>query len=461
MKNNIYIMIVEDEKIAAKAIEDALKAEGYSCFVFYNAEEALLFFKEKPIDIAILDYKLPSMNGEELFFKLREINPTIPIIFMTAYGSVEKAVRLLKNGAYNYLTKPIEIDELLHNIKNLENKLILERENEILKTEIEKNISFNEFIFESQAMKNILNLSLRSAKSEANILITGESGTGKEVIANIIHNYSKRKRGKLIKVNLAAIPDTLIESELFGSTKGAYTGAFQTRMGKFEEANGGTIFLDEIGELPIEIQVKLLRVIQEREITKLGSNSPVKVDIRLITATNKNLEELIKENKFREDLYFRLNVINIHLPALRERKEDIPYLIDLFIKKYRIRENKEITGISKDALNLLIKYEFPGNIRELENMIERAVVLTRKEIISVDDLPVFLLKLQESNKDSIYNEIIYNQNLSLPERLNLIEKDIIKKTLKKNNYNQTKTAKELGISESGLRYKIQALKIKK
>lgn len=457
MKEKFHIMIVEDEKLAGKVIHENLKAQGYDGSLFENAEEALLYFKANPVDLVLLDYKLPGMSGEELYEKIKESNPLVPVIFMTAYSSVEKAVKLLKMGAYTYLNKPIEMDELSHNIRRALEKISLEEENRRLLEGLKEKFSFENYVFNSEKMQEVMSLVLRSADSAANILLTGESGTGKEVIANIIHHYSRRKNNPFIKVNLSALPETLIEAELFGSVKGAYTGSVGTRAGKFEEAHTGTIFLDEIGELPPELQVKLLRTLQEREITKLGSNTPVNVDIRLITATNKDLAQQVRENKFREDLFFRLNVINIHLPPLRERKEDIKMLIDLFIKKFSRREEKGIRTISKDALNTLVKYDYPGNIRELENIIERAVVLARGDVLTRGDLPVFIDNPAESEMELIPGD----SSLPLPERMSIIERNIIAQALRKHHFNQSKAAEELGISESGIRYKIQSLKIKK
>jgi DNA-binding NtrC family response regulator len=450
MKEKFNIIIVEDEKIAGIVIRDNLRDQGYNCTLFETGEEALLYFRGHPIDLAVLDYKLPGMSGEELFAAIKEINPLTPVIFMTAYSSVEKAVRLLKMGAFTYLNKPIEMDELNHNIEQALEKVILIEENLRLQQDLQDKFSFDRYIFNSGKMQEVMNVVLRAADSSANILLTGESGTGKEVIANIIHYYSRRKDRKLVKVNLSALPETLIEAELFGSVKGAYTGSVGSRTGKFEEADKGTIFLDEIGELSPDLQVKLLRTIQEREITKLGSNTAVKVDIRLVTATNKDLQQSIKEKKFREDLFFRLNVINIQLPPLRERREDITLLIDLFIKKFNAREGKFIASISKDALNSLVKYNYPGNIRELENIIERAVVLARGDVLTIKDLPVFINQKNEVAIESLARDT----SLSLPERMSIIERDIIGQALRKYDSNQSKAAAELGISESGLRYKL-------
>jgi len=458
MDNNVNILIVEDELIAGKVIKDNFKKRGFESTLFVNAEEALVFFHNNLVDIILLDYKLPGMNGEEFFTKIKEINPFVPVVFMTAYSSVDKAVRLLKLGAYDYITKPLEIDELNHIVDKIVEKIKLKDENRVLKDRLQEKFTFDNYIFNSENMQEVLNLTLRAADSNASILITGESGTGKEVITNIIHFHSKRKESNFVKVNLSALPETLIEAELFGAVKGAYTSSVENRIGKFEEAKNGTLFLDEIGDLSLEMQVKLLRAIQEKEITRLGSNKVIKTNIRLITATNKNLQELIKEGKFREDLYFRLNVINIEVPPLRDRKEDVPHLIDFFIKKFSRIEGKSITNISKDAMSALLKYNFKGNIRELENIIERGVVLSRTEILSLADLPVFLNSKNENEVD--YFESLEN-SLPLPERLNIIEKNIIIQTLKKHNNNQTKAAGELGISESGLRYKIANLKINK
>lgn len=463
MSNGYHIMIVEDEKIAGKVIHQHLKEKGFQVFLFEAPEEALLHFQRHTADLALLDYKLPGMTGEQLFEKMKEINPLTSVIFMTAYSSVEKAVKLLKMGAYDYLTKPIEMDELDHTIENALEKVTLVKENRRLQESLHEKFSFQNYVFNSEKMQQAVNMALRAANSGANILITGESGTGKEVISTIIHYYSSRKDKKFIKVNLSAIPGTLIEAELFGAVKGAYTGAVP-RTGKFEEADGGTIFLDEIGELSPDLQVKLLRVLQEREITKLGSNTPIHIDIRLITATNADLKELVKIKKFREDFYFRLNVINIDLPPLRERREDIPLLIDYFIKKFSRRENIPIESISKEALNLLVKYNYPGNIRELENIVERAVILARTTVLTPQDLPVFIHQASPGFTDpgspvSQSLSSVEEEGLTLPEILSMTEKRVIAKTLEKFDFNQSKAAKALGISESGLRYKMQALKL--
>ncbi len=455
MNDRFTILVVEDDASSRRVIDFELKSKGYHSQSFENAEEALLYFTQNAIDLVLVDYSLPGMNGEDFYRKVLELNPITPVIFMTALNSVEKAVQLLKMGAYSYLTKPLKIEELHHTIKNALDKITLLKENQLLQEKLQDTYTFQNYVFTSEPMQRILHLVARVAKSNSNVLITGESGTGKDVISHIIHDCSPRKEQLLVKVNLSSLPATLIEAELFGSQKGAFTGAIKDRPGKFEEADKGTLFLDEIGELAPEIQVKLLRAIQFREITRLGSNKPVKLDIRLITATNKNLQELVKEKRFREDLYYRLNVINIEMPPLRDRKEEIPLLIDLFIKKFNHSEGKHIKTISKDALNLLMKYPFPGNIRELENIIERALVLTEKDVLDLDDLPVFILSRDHFDAQTLTGDV----SLPLAQRLTAVEKNILEKTLQKHHYHQTNTARELGISEGCLRYKIRTLNI--
>lgn len=448
------LLVVEDEKLAGKVLKDNLEKRGYDVHLFDDGNHALLFFRDHPVDLALLDVRLPGISGEEIFQHIKDLNPLIPVIFMTAYSSVEKAVKLLKQGAYDYLTKPLELDELFHTIANALDKVTLVKENQRLQDGLREKFSAGNYVFNAAKMQEALNLALRAADSNAGILISGESGTGKEVIANIIHQHSSRRNEKFIKINLSALPETLIEAELFGAVKGAFTGA-TTRTGKFQDAHRGTLFLDEIGELSPDLQVKLLRVLQERVISPLGSNDVIPVDIRLISATNADLQQLVKEKKFREDFYFRLNVIDIHLPPLRERKEDIPLLVDHFIKKFNARENKQIQAISKDALDILIRYPYPGNIRELENIIERAVILTRGSILTPADLPVFI------EKEGIDSYAAAGNNLSLPEILAKTEKTVITEALERNNNNRSQAARDLGISESGLRYKIQTLNISK
>lgn len=450
------IMVVEDDVSAGKVIEFELKSKGYACRRFENAEDGLVYFGQHAVDLVLVDYSLPGMNGEEFYRKALTLNPITPVIFMTALNSVEKAVELMKLGAFSYLTKPLDINQLHLTIKKALETVKLEEEARLLKEKLEDSEDESlDYVFDSSRMSSILRLVRRVAASHSNVLITGESGTGKDVIAQILHDCSTRKEQRMVKVNLSALPPTLVEAELFGAVKGAYTGSEKDRPGKFEEADKGTLFLDEIGELSLDIQVKLLRVIQDREVTRLGSNTPFKLDIRLITATNKDLRKQVEEGKFREDLFYRLNVIDIEMPPLRDRKEDIPQLIRLFIRRFNQRENKGVKNISREALDVIVKYPFPGNIRELENIIERAVVLTERDTICSEDLPMFILNSKHFDPVTMAGD----SPLSLTERLNVVEKDILEKTLNKHNYHQSNAALELGISEGCLRYKMRMLDI--
>jgi len=461
MKDKINILVIEDDITASRILDLELKTAGYFPHCFENAEDALHYFKNNPIDLILVDYGLPGMNGEDFYRNILELNPITPVIFITALNSVKKAVQLIKMGAYSYLTKPLNLEELHSNVRNALGKNHPDSLNVSDRAQgQEEPMVFNQAVFNSAKMQKLLRLVTRVAASNSNILITGESGTGKDVIANIIHENSKRKDQKLVKVTLSALPPTLIEAELFGTVKGAFTGAVTNRAGKFEEADKGSLFLDEIGELSPDIQIKLLQVIQDREVTRLGSNKPLKIDIRLITATNKNLQESVREKLFREDLYYRLNVIDIHMPPLRERKEEIPFLVDHFIKKFNRSEGKQVRTLSKDALNALMQHQYPGNIRELENIIERALVLAEKDVLRSEDLPLYIISREKFTSASHTTET-GDPSHPLSERLLAVEKEILKNTLKKHKFHQTNAARELGISEGCLRYKIRAMGLRK
>jgi two-component system NtrC family response regulator len=377
------------------------------------------------------------------------MNPEVEVIMITAFGSIENAVEALKGGASEYLTKPIELDDLLFKIKKIEEKKHLIHENRVLKETLKDRFKSEAFIYSSEKMHEVASLIIRIARTDSTCIIQGESGVGKEVVVNLIHESSERKNQPLVKVNCAAIPETLLESELFGYERGAFTGAYQRKMGKFELANKGTVFLDEIGDISPLLQSKLLRVIQEKEIERLGGLHPIKVDVRIIVATNKNLDEEVKKGTFREDLYYRLNVVNIQIPPLRERKEDIPLLIDFFLKRFNDKHKREIRGFTREARDMLIKYDYPGNVRELENIIERATVLTRGDHISKEDLPALSDKVQPPLEGSM-NEVIET-----------MEKRMITEALVNANWVQTRAASSLGISERMLRYKIKKYNITK
>jgi two-component system NtrC family response regulator len=441
------ILIVEDEVAQRSLLSGLLKKEGYSVEEAGDGKTAIEKFKAKILDIALLDYKLPDTDGLSLLRQFKEINPEVEIVMITAFGSIENAVEALKAGATEYLTKPIDLDDLLFKLKKIDDKRYLIRENMVLKETLRDRLKAEEFIYASEKMHNVASLIVRIAKTDSTCLIRGESGVGKEVVVNLIHELSERKDQPLVKVNCAAIPETLLESELFGYEKGAFTGAYQRKAGKFELANKGTIFLDEIGDIPLLLQSKLLRVIQGREIERLGGLHPVKVDVRIITATNKNIEEETKRGAFREDLFYRLNVVTIEIPSLRERKEDIPLLLDFFLKRFNDRHKKGLKGFTKEARDLLIKYDYPGNVRELENVVERAVVLTRGEYISKEDLP----SLSEGEGPLVDGHI--------KDVVESMEKKMIMEALVKSDWVQTRAASIIGISERMLRYKIKKYNI--
>jgi len=440
--NKADILVVEDEHIQRTLLSEFLAKEGFQVFSAESGAAAREVFRDKAIDIVLLDFKLPDTDGLSLIRYFKDINPEVEIIMITAFGSIENAVSALKAGASEYLTKPVDLDDLLFKIKKIEDKLYLIRENMVLKETLKERFKTEEFVYSSEKMQEVASLIVRVARTDSTCLITGDSGTGKEVVANLIHTLSARKDQPLVKVNCSAIPENLLESELFGYEKGAFTGAVQRKVGKFEIADKGTLFLDEIGDMPIILQSKLLRVIQEREIERLGGLHPIKIDVRIIAATNRNLEEEVKYGNFREDLYYRLNVVKIELPSLKERKNDIPILIDFFLKKYNDRHKKGIKGITKEARDIIIKYDFPGNVRELENIMERAVVLARGEYITTEDLSISQVK-PGSVRDGSIKDVVGS-----------IERDMIIEALKKNNWVQTKAAASLGMSERVLRYKI-------
>lgn len=453
MPSDHRLLIIEDEEGAARALEKYFRQKGFIVEAAADGEAGLDIFRARLPDVVLLDFKLPGMDGEQVFLKMKELQPFVPVIVMTAYGEIDRAVRLLKEGAFHYISKPFELDVLLHLVEEAAGKVLLVKENARLQEKLEGRHSFANFIYKSEIMAETVNLAMRVADSEATVLISGESGTGKEVLANIIHFASPRKNGPFVKVNLAALPATLIEAELFGHEKGAFTGAEKSRAGRFEEADGGTIFLDEVGDLPLETQIKLLRVIQEREIVRLGSNKPVPIDIRFVSASHHDLAAEVRRGSFREDLYFRINIITIPMPPLRRRKEDIPFLAEHFLQVFSNREKKPLRAIGRKALVTLMRYDFPGNVRELENIIERAVILARSEEISEGDFP-----LLDTASDPAAR--IASGTNPLPDKVRDFERDLIRQALERNRYIGTKTARELGISESTLRYKIENLGIK-
>jgi two-component system NtrC family response regulator len=449
------ILIAEDEKTQRELLEGFLKKEGFTVEAVTNGREVLQRLGQNFFDVAVVDYKMPDLDGLQTLREIRRLYPDLPVLMMTAYGTVETAVASMKEGALDYLTKPIDLEELLLILQKVIERSNLIRENQELKARLQERYTSANIIYGSPGMEEVMGLVARVAPSQATVLIRGESGTGKELIANAIHFASHRSEKAFVKVSCSAIPETLLEGELFGHEKGAFTGATQRRVGRFEEAEGGTLFLDEIGDLSPGTQVKLLRILQEKEFQRLGSNQTFKSDVRVITATHQNLEETIRKGLFREDLYYRLNVITIHLPPLRERKEDISLLIDHFLKKYSKINQKSISDVSKEGRTLLLRYAYPGNVRELENIIERAVVLCRGEVITTQDLPFHLKEGQPEHPWEAEKKA-----KTLPESLEEIERDLIIKALHQHQGVQTRAAESLGISERVLRYKIKKYNIR-
>ena len=450
------LLIVDDEKAQRQVLSGDLKSRGYKVLEADSAETALDIVRKNLIDVILTDLKMPGASGIDLLTDLKEINPEISVVIMTAYASVETAVQALKYGAYDFITKPYNLDEIELVIKRIIEKNNLRSELKFLKEQLESSNKLEGVITNSFKMKRIIDVAARVAASKASVLILGESGTGKEVLARAIHYASKRKDKLFVPVNCAALNENLLESELFGHEKGAFTGAEKMHKGRFEIADEGTIFLDEIGDLPMHLQVKLLRVLQEGQFERVGGANTIKVDVRVISATNKNIEDLIKEGKFREDLFYRLNVVNIQLPPLRERKEDISILISEFLKKYLKETDKTNLEFSKEALDLLMKYNYPGNIRELENIVHHSIVLSRNEIISTEDLPIGI-KTPGSEKDL---DSCFEEGTSLTDKVELLERTLITSALKKTSGNQTAAAKLLGISERNLRYRLEKWGVK-
>ena len=448
------ILIIDDEQSQRDILTGYLKKQGYQILSASSGTEGIKQVKENVIDIIITDYKMPDKTGLEVLEEVKKINPEISFLIVTAFGTIENAVKAMRLGANEYITKPIDLDELDLLLERIIEEKFLRSENKMLKEQLQEKHKLDSVISHSPKMEEVISLAARVAESKATVLITGENGSGKEVLAKSIHFISPRKDKPFVAVNIPALTETLLESELFGHEKGAFTGADKLKKGRFELADNGTIFLDEIGDTPLSLQVKLLRVLQEQQIERVGSSESIKIDVRIIAATNQNLEKKIKEGTFREDLYYRLNIVSIKIPPLRERKEDILPMVEFFIKKYSEENKKPKLEISKEAVDQLFKYNFPGNVRELENIIERAVVLSRANIVTLNDLPMNI-------KGFVNEEKLGKQNLqNLPEQIEELEKRMIYDALKKSDGNQTKAGKLLGITERNLRYKLKKYGIK-
>jgi two-component system response regulator HydG len=442
------ILIVDDDASHRTMLRATLTAEQYEVFEADDGSTAIEMAKNEPFDLILMDIRMHEVGGVEALQEIKRNNPAIPVIMMTAYASVETAVQTLKDGAYDYLTKPLDTEELLITIAKALDHFQLKVENQALRERLAERFDFSRIVGQSKSMRDVFELLALAAPSEATILITGESGTGKELIANAVHQNSPRADKPFIKVNCAALPENLLESELFGHEKGAFTGATSRRLGRFELAHGGTLFLDEIGDMSNATQAKILRVLQEGEFERLGSEKTIRVDVRILAATNKDLEQEIEAGRFRKDLFYRLSVVPIHIPPLRERKEDIPLLAEHFLKTYAEKNRRLIRGFTPEAMTTLMRYAWPGNIRELENAVERAVIMCRGEFISPDDLPANLKALVEQAAD---NGIGVQPGYSLRE----VEKELILKTLEQTGGNRTRAAEILGVTRQTLQKKLK------
>ncbi len=441
---NFTILIIDDEKNIREGLGTALELEGYDVKLAENGEVGLKLIEKGDIDLVITDLRMPGISGEEVIAKVTGESPGIPVIVLTGHGSIDSAVTAMRNGAYDFLTKPLNLDRLILIVKRALAGRELEIRHSTLKEELDAKTSFESIIGKSAEMLRIFEVVRKAANSKASVLITGESGTGKELIANALHNLSNRRDKPFVKVHCAALSESLLESELFGHEKGAFTGAVARKRGRFELANTGSIFLDEIGEIDQNVQIKILRVLQDRRFERVGGEETLEVDVRIIAATNRDLLQEIAEHRFREDLFYRLNVVHIQVPPLRERKDDIPLLVASFLEEFAKENNKKITGIDARARSALYKYNWPGNIRQLRNCIESAVVMCSGSEITLEDLPPSVSGASDTDM------------ISIPVGITLAEaeKILIQQNLAVNKGNKSKTADILGIGRKTLHRKI-------
>jgi two-component system response regulator PilR (NtrC family) len=446
------ILVVDDEQSMREFLEIMLKKEDYKVSLASNGEEVLKLLERDLFDLVLLDVRMPRMDGIAVLKKIKALSPETVVIMITAYASHDTAVRAMKEGAYDYITKPFKIDEIKLIIKNALERKNLQKENSLLKQVVRERYHFDNIIGQSPKMLALYDLLERVSPTKTNILVTGESGTGKELVAKAIHYNSPRKDRPFVTLNCGAIPEPLIESELFGHMKGAFTDAIVTKKGLFEVADEGTLFLDEISELPLLMQVKLLRVLQDREFKRVGGTEDIRVDVRIIAATNKDLEEAVKERRFREDLFYRLNVIQIKLPPLRERKDDIPRLTLHFLKKFSTELNKTMTAVSPEADRLLRDYNYPGNVRELQNIVERAVALETAQELTAQNLRSYLDEHLQSKKGVLDLDI---PNEGLEKFVEQIERALLLKALQRTNGIKKKAAELLGINFRSMRYRLE------
>jgi two-component system, NtrC family, response regulator len=450
------ILVVDDEKNYLLVMETLLTGAGYEVLTVDSGEEALEQTRRNDLDLMITDMKMPRMSGIELMEQLKQVYPDLPVIMMTAYGTVEKAVEAMKKGAFDYILKPFKNEELLLTISKALDLRHLLTENRRLKHDLEQRYRFENIVGNSKIMQSIFAMVEKVAQTRATVLISGESGTGKELIARAIHHRSPRNTGPFISVNCGALTETLLESELFGHEKGAFTHALAMRKGRFELSEGGTLFLDEVAEMSPALQVKLLRVLQEMEFERVGGSKTIRVDVRVVAASNRELKTEVEAGNFREDLFYRLNVVHMEMPPLRRRSEDIPLLVTHFMQKYAEANNKAGVRLEPEVMKILLRYPWPGNVRELENVIERAVILCSNNTITAEDLPANVAEAPETefNIDSLVPS-----HIPLPEALEKIEEMMIRRALNQSGYVQVRAAELLGITKSLLQYKLKKYQI--
>ncbi|MFH0990821.1 MAG: sigma-54 dependent transcriptional regulator [bacterium] len=448
------IMVVDDEQIIRESLSFILRKEGYTVAEAANGREAITMQEREPYDVVITDIEMPEIRGVELLEQITRRTPQTFVIIITAFGSIETAIAALRKGAYDYVLKPIDFDDLIHRVKKLIQHKELVLENSLLRQELNRTYDFDKIIGQSQSMNSVFEIIRRVATSEGTVLITGKSGTGKELVARAIHYNGNRQNKRFVAINCGAIVETLFESELFGHKKGSFTGATTDKEGLFKVADGGTVFLDEVSEIPFHLQVKLLRAIEQKEITPVGMTDPINVNVRIIAATNRNLHQEVENQKFREDLYYRLNVVEINLPSLTERPEDVPLLSQHFLEIYRAEMNRPIHGFTNEAMSVLINYHWKGEVRELENVIERAVIFCDSSMIGLEHLPDSLR--QNTSKFSTGPQI---GKRTLRDAVKYFEKSYIERVLAENERNKESAANALGVSLSSLYRKMEELEI--
>jgi two-component system response regulator AtoC len=454
----LSVLVVDDEETLRTSLKLNLELAGYRVDVVERAEEAFVQLAENEIDIVLCDLKMPGMDGMDFIERCRNIHPDTTIILMTGFGSHDLALEAMRKGAYDYIAKPFDQQELILTLKKVEEREQLRHENEALRSEVEGRYNFGNIIAKSKVMKEVFEKVTRLAAFHTTVLITGKSGTGKELLARAIHHNSPRKGKPFIAINCGAIPENLMESELFGHRKGAFTDASRDKKGLFEEADGGTLFLDEIGEMPQHLQVKLLRALQEQQIRRVGDEQPISINVRVVAATLRDLDQDVLDGRFREDLFYRLNVVALHLPPLHERTEDIPVLVEHFMKKHNKRLGLSVQKISPEVMRALLCYEWRGNIRELENAIERALVMTDGSTIDLEALPENIQRMSGEEREpenSSGIELLSDDNLSIKQHSRTLEIKLIKKALEQTKGNRTHASKLLEISHRALLYKLK------